>query len=273
MGAKESSNQRRAGSLMAGLDVIEVLGGEPGGLSLTELAKRTGVDKGNLHRMLKSLIDRGYVARDEQTKLYSLTPAIVAVAGNLIRNMDVVNLARPLMRELMETSEETVHLAYRTNTGGVYLAQERQANRVTVETEIGARPIIHCTATGKALYCMAEDDELEQVIDHEFTRYTDRTVTSMEEFKTHLGLVVDRGWAEDNQEFTSGVRCVAAPVFDIHDRVVASIGISGPADRMASGRAEQVGALVRETCKQLTISLGGSPSFFDRAEQTHPVFA
>jgi DNA-binding IclR family transcriptional regulator len=94
----------------------------------------------------------------------------------------------------------------------------------------------------------------------------------MGEFKMHLGLVVDRGWAEDNQEFTSGVRCVAAPVFDIHGRVVASIGISGPAERMASGRAEQVGTLVRETCKQLTISLGGSPTFYDRAEQAHPTF-
>jgi len=101
---------------------------------------------------------------------------------------------------------------------------------------------------------------------------TERTVTSMGEFKTHLGLVVDRGWAEDNQEFTSGVRCVAAPVFDIHGKVVAGIGISGPAERMASGRAEQIGAPVHETCKQLTISLGGSPSFFDRAEQTHPAF-
>jgi len=109
--------------------------------------------------------------------------------------MDVVNLARPLMWELMEMSEETVHLAYRTNTGGVYPAQERQANRVTVEAGIGARPIIHCTATRKAL-------------------------------------------------------C-----------------------HMASVRAGQVGAPVRETCEQSTISPGGSPSFFDRAEQTHPAFA
>ena len=270
MAANDAQSQRRAGSLMSGLDVIEVLGEEPDGLSLTELARATGVDKGNLHRLLRSLIKRGYIARDEQTKVYSLTPAIVSLAGNLIRNMDVVNLARPLMQELMETSGETVHLAYRTKSGGVYLAQERQPNRVTVETEIGARPIIHCTATGKALYCLADDDELDRVVDPGFTAYTDRTVRSLEEFKTHLQQVIDRGWAEDDQEFTNGVRCVAAPVFDIHGRVVASIGISGPASRISPTRADEVGRLVRETCKRLTISLGGSPSFYDRAERTYP---
>jgi DNA-binding IclR family transcriptional regulator len=256
---------------MAGLDVIEVLGDEPTGLSLTVLARKIEVDKGNLHRMLGSLIDRGYVERDEQTKRYSLTPAIVSLAGNLIRNMDLVNQARPFMRELKEESGESVHLAHRTSGGGVYLAQDRQANRVTVATEIGGQPVIHCTATGKALYCLASHDELESVVDPEFTKYTSHTLQSMDQLGVDLDLVVVRGWALDDQEFTEGVRCVAAPVFDLFDHVVACIGISGPAERMSPEHAEAVGALVRATSRKLTITLGGSTVFYDRAEETYPI--
>ena len=128
--------EARSGSLRTGLQVLDVLCAHPAGLGVTELAARIGKDKGNLHRLLRILEEEGHVQQDLPTKRYRPTVKIVNLASSLLRNLDLLEIARPVMRALKQSTKETVHLAHRTAQGGVYIAQERATGRLTVETDI-----------------------------------------------------------------------------------------------------------------------------------------
>jgi IclR family acetate operon transcriptional repressor len=162
------------------------------------------------------------------------------------------------MRQLSHDTGEAVHLARRTRAGGVYVARERQSfGIVTVETEIGAQPVIHATATGKALYCIATDDELSRVAHEPLRSFTPRTLTRVEDLVDDLRTVRERGYAVDDEELNLDVRCVAAPVFDLYGSPVASLGLSGPAARLDRSRLADLGSQVRAAALQITHELGG----------------
>ena len=253
---------RGGGALMTGLDVLEALGSASGPVGLSELARTLDADNGHVHRLLAALRNRGYVHRDEANKTYTLGAGVVQLAGSLLRNMDLVSLARPLMLDLMKVTGESVHLAHRTITGGVYIAQERLARKITVETEIGAPVVVHSTSTGKALYCRDSAEDLGQVIDLDaLERFTDHTITDPDELLRDLAATAQRGFALDNEELNAGVRCVASPVVGIDGDVRASIGISGPATRLDPETIGRCAVLVCTAAKTLTEMLGGAWDF------------
>jgi DNA-binding IclR family transcriptional regulator len=254
----EGTRTRAAGALAAGLDILETLAGSASGMGVSAIARAAGQDKGNAHRLLRMLEDRGYVEQDPNTKAYRASVQLVSLAGQLLRGLDVVTTARPTMRELSSQTGEAVHLARRTKFGGVYVAQERQGGgRVTVETEIGAQPVIHATATGKAMYCLAASEELERVVQQPLRSFTIRTITSIQALMSDLERVRERGYAVDDEELNLDVRCVAAPIFDMYGAPVASIGLSGPAARVGLSRVGELGKQVRAAAVRITEEMGG----------------
>ena len=256
------ADPRVGGALMTGLDVLEALGSASGPVGLSELARMLNADNGHVHRLLGVLTKRGYVHRDEANKTYTLGAGVVQLAGSLLRSMDLVSQARPLMLDLMNVTGESVHLAHRTMTGGVYIARERLARRITVETEIGAPVVVHATSTGKALYCRSSAEELGKVMDLDaLEEFTEHTITGREELLSDLAATAQRGFALDDEELNIGVRCVASPVVDIGGNIRASIGISGPATRLHGEMISKCAALVCSAAKTLSEHLGGAWNF------------
>lgn len=247
-----------SGLLQTGLLVLETLCAAPAGLGVTELAKELEADKGNLHRLLSVLRETGYVEQEEASRRYKATVQIVSLAGSMLRSLNLVEIARPVMRELCESTGETIHLARRTPRGGVYIAQERPFSRLSVETELGSPVPIHCTSTGKALYAGAARSEVEPLLELPLERHTYRTHQTLETLLADLGETRSRGYAVDDEELNVGIRCLAAPVFDIHGATIASLGLSGPAHRITLERFAELGAEVRAAADKTTYGLGGS---------------
>src|SRR6185437_15851958 len=160
--------------------------------------------------------------------------------------LDVLGVSRTLMRELAHSTGEAVHLARRVPSGGgVYVAQERPGvQQISVETEIGARPPLHCTATGKALIVDADEEELRRLLSEPFQQHTWRTVITFEALCRNLAETRERGYAIDDEEFQADVRCVAAPISDLMGRTVACVGISGPTTRITLCHLSELGELV-----------------------------
>lgn len=251
------SDTRGSGALHSGLDILEVLATESRGLGVSEVARRAGLDKGNTHRILRSLEGRGYVEQDALTKRYTASAFVLTLARTVLHGIDLVTAAQAEMQALSERTNESVHLAKRTRSGGVYVAQVRQPGRISVETEIGAQPIVHATATGKALYCQDSEDDLVVVLDLPLMQFTERTVSSLTALHQELLLTRQRGYAIDDEELTLDVRCVAAPIFDTYGSVTACVGISGPTSRVTPERLGELGEEVRVAAITITNNVGG----------------
>ena len=260
MSARGTPTRGRGGVLDTGISLLEAIAKHAGPLTVTELARAVGVDKANAHRVAQQLVTRGYLVQDSVTKRYDLTVKVVTLAGSVLTRLDVNAVATPTLSWLQAETGEGVHLALRTPTGGVYIAQQRAAGRVVVETQIGGRPPIHSTATGKALFCEASSEELDRVLPGSLERFTDRTIVDRQELIEHLGTVAARGYACDDEEFHPDVRCVAAPIRDVSGQIVACVGLSGPASRIASEALAKYGEITRAAAERVTRCLGGCPT-------------
>lgn len=249
----------RSGSLNGGLQVLELLCARPEGLSSPDLLRETGRDRAGLQRLLGVLTEAGYVDLDPVSRRYRATVQIVGLAARILENLNLIDIARPVMRALLASTGETIHLAQRTTRGGVYVAHVRPAGRLSVETEIGAPVSLHCSSTGKSLYAEAPE-HLVRLLELPLTGHTVRTHRTVESLLEDLAEVRQRGYAIDDEEHHVGIRCVAAPIRDVYGTTIASIGISGPETRMTLARLPELGAEIRAAAETITAALGGPPS-------------
>jgi DNA-binding IclR family transcriptional regulator len=245
------------GALLSGLELLEIICNQDQAIGVSELARLANQDKGNVHRTLAVLASRGFIEQNRDTKKYIASSHVLTLARTLLGKIDIIDIARPFMKELASVVNESVHLAQRTINGGVYVAQERQRGRFTVETEIGASPILHATATGKALFCYDNWIDVENFLNLPLEKFTKFTITSATRFEQELKAVREQGFATDNEELNLDIRCAAAPIFDHSGSVIASIGISGPSSRIDTERLNIVGNFVLDAANKITIKGGG----------------
>jgi len=217
------------------LDLLEALAAEGKPVGVAELVDLTGLPQGTVHRLLQSLHQRGYVRRDASRK-YSLGTSAVRLADAAQRAM--VRSARPHLAELVALSGETANLAVLEGDDVVYVAQVPSPHTLRMFAEVGRHVPPHSTAVGKVLLAaMPRDRALAVVRRTGLAPRTPATITDPDAFATELDLVAVQGWAADEEEQETGVRCVAVPVGE-PGATLAALSLSGPADRFAGGRTE-----------------------------------
>lgn len=252
-----NESRTRGGALESGLDILEALAQSNTGLGVSDLSGTLSMDKGNVHRLLQTLIHRGYVQQDESTKRYRASARLVSVAGSVLRRLDVRSAAEEACDSLVELTGESVHASQMTGSGPVYVLQRKAPFRVSVDTEVGSRPPMHATSTGKAILAYTPATERETWLALPLEQFTIRTITTMDDLTHELAAVAGRGYAIDDEEYNPGVRCVAAPVFGIDGTVVGSIGVSSPVHRMDVARVPVVADQLLAAARKVTERLGG----------------
>ena len=246
---------RRGGALETGLRILEALAAGRT-MGVTELSRRVGADKANVYRLLKVLGASGYVRQDDASKEYRPTARLVALAGEIIHDMDLLTVVRPLMDALKEATDESTHVSVPTDLGAIYVAQKRNRG-VSVDTEIGSISPLHATACGKAIYAFLPAERWHALVPDPLPRYTMRTIESLSALERNFAQVRERGYAIDDEELEVGVRCIAAPIFDMHGEVIGALGVSGAATRVTLDRVESLATLVMEFTGRATLELGG----------------
>lgn len=117
---------------------------------------------------------------------------------------------------------------------------------------------MHSSGIGKAVLAFMDDDRLTRVLDAAaFEAFTEHTITTAEDLRADLDQTRLRGFAIDNEEKNAGMRCIAAPVFDMNSEVVAGISVSGPISRVAQDQTDRLSRAVIDASRQLTQAIGG----------------
>jgi IclR family KDG regulon transcriptional repressor len=234
-------------SLARGLKILDILGQAQDGVSITELAETLGVDKGSASRLVATLVHYGYAEKDEQTRRFHLGPQVVPLSRSVLARLSMREVAKPFLRQLMERTGECAHLAVPAQGRVLYVDQVESPATLRVNAQVGTMNPLHCTALGKALLAFGDLQQPEML-----ESFTPHTLTDPERLQKNLAQVRRLGYAVDDEEFDLGVRCIAVPVLDFRCKVVASIGISGPATRVTPERLPDLAASVIEIGKALS---------------------
>ena len=210
------------------LDLLEALAAAGSPLGVSALAAATGLPVGTIHRLLRTLAGRGFV-RQETNRDYALGPALFRVGHAGTRS--IAAPARPYLARLVEISGETANLAVLEGDHVVYVAQVPSPHRLRMFAEVGRSVLPHSTAVGKVLLADCAVEVATGVIRRTgLPARTPTTITAPAAFTAELDRVRARGWAVDDEEEETGVRCFAVGVRD-GGRVIAAMSVSGPAAR------------------------------------------
>jgi IclR family transcriptional regulator, KDG regulon repressor len=234
-------------SLARGLKILTILSESLEGGSTNEIAEVLGIDKGSASRLVNTLVKYGFAEKDQVTRRFSLGPQIVSLSRSLLTRMPLREVAKPYLRDLMHATGECAHIGILSQGKVLYIDQVESPASLRVNAEVGFLAPLHCTALGKVLLAFGR-----QPIPEDLERFTDATLVTREALKKNLERVREQGYAVDDEEFDIGVRCIAAPIFDFRDKVVGSIGISGPVTRMTPIAMQTLAKQVLEVSGKLS---------------------
>lgn len=240
-------------SVVRAFGLLEVIADHGGVASLSVMAQRSDLPLPTIHRLLRTLVDLGYL-RQQPSREYALGPRLIHLGDSSGRM--IATWARPHLARLVDELGETANLAMLDGDQIVYVAQVPSRHSMRLFTEVGQRVFPHCTAVGKALLSVLPAEQAEAILRRTgMQAHTDRTIVDPQALTEQLEWSRRHGYAVDEGEREIGVRCVAVPVRDAPARMAMSI--SGPAPRMTDDLLGRSVPVLLSTAEVLAAELSG----------------
>ncbi|HPO04073.1 MAG TPA: IclR family transcriptional regulator [Bacillota bacterium] len=243
-------------SLDRGLEILFILS-EHKSKGVTELANDLQVNKSTVFRLLETMEKRGLIQQDERTAKYRLGIGVLQISDGLVRNLDIISLSRPIMKQLMDSTKESVHLCT-FSSDKVYVVDQVKSNyAMKVSAAIGQDEPIHCSSVGKCILAYLPEERIERILNEtEFIPYTKKTKTTKEAIQKELAEIRAGGYAIDDEELSEGVRCLAAPIYNHRGEVKNCIGISGPSLRICLDNIDFYIDKIKAAADSISYSIG-----------------
>jgi len=236
--------------------ILEAISEKVAGMTNSEISRRLNIPKSTASYILRTLEQNRYISRDRSTGRYRLGLKLLALGRGIQIGREIREVARPILRRLVERSGLTAHLAVLDHGEAVYIEKSEAAGFIKLDTWIGRRMDLHSTAVGKALAAFMQPFEIESSIEQGLKQRTAKTLATRRELIAELRRVRAAGYAVDDEENSVGVRCVAAPVFDAHARACAAVGLSGTTLQIDKSSIKSVRRLVVEASAEISGGLG-----------------
>jgi len=256
-----SRNGRPVKSLTKALRILDALSDSVDGLGITDLSNLLKTPKSTVHRLLATLEAAGYVSFDAATAKYGLGGSAARLGEQLNRQSPLLTFGAPLLEQLTQECHEASHLAILQGTEVVYISHEESKEPVRISFGMGHRAPAHCTALGKVFLAGLSNSEIVMLYRNEkkLKKLTPRTITSLDRLLTEVATVRREGIGEDKEEYTRGLRCLAAPIRDFSSRIVAAMSLSMFKHKMTSERRAFFREALLRTTGEVSERLGYQP--------------
>ncbi len=265
-----TNNEHKSDNVAAVLKVFAVLESlvDDRRASLADLASRAMTSKATAHRLLNTMVELGYVERDDDTDRYALTLKLFSLGARSIQDRnDLLWAADRVMAKLSRMTGESINLGVMDNTEErvVYAHKYDSHYNLSMQSTLGKRNPLHSTSLGKALLAWREPKEIEDRIARmDFEVSAPNTIRSPAQLREALEITRAQGYAEEIEESEAGVRCLAVPIFDHLGRSVAAMSIAFPLFRFSEEKKPELVAKIKEHGLEASISLGYSPHLRQR---------
>ena len=263
-GRPRSFGGAAAGSTIQALDrafsVLEALAGA-NGLTLSELARQLGQSPATIYRVLGTLEAHGMAEVDPPTQAWFVGAGAFRLGSAFLRRANVIERSQPALRQLMRATGETSNLGIERDGEVLFVSQAEAAETIRAFFPPGTVSPMHASGIGKALLGTYGEAALAQFLrGRRLARFTDKTITDPAALTEALRRDRARGYAIDDEEKAIGMRCIAAPILNVHDEAVAGISVSGPTHRITSDRVAEIGRLVGDAAREISRGLGYRPA-------------
>ena len=240
------------------LSIIEMVAESSNGLSNSDLSRRLEMPKSSASYILRVLEKRDYLRRDGDGR-YSLGFKVMSLSGRAMKHLDLREVAKPILKEFLRKSRlPEAHLAVLDNGRAVYVEKcEAENSFIKMDIWIGHRLPVHTTAIGKVLVASMPDGDIIRILDlRGMEKKTKRSIRSPQKFLREIDHVRKYGFAVDDEENADGVRCIAAPIYDAHGKVIAAFGTSSIIMHIDEAHLPKIVECVKKSAGQISRRMG-----------------
>jgi IclR family acetate operon transcriptional repressor len=223
---------------------------------VTALARELDLSKAVVHRILRTLVERGLVVPASPGSGYRLGPAAAALGARALRESDLRTVALPVLRRLQAATGETTTVSALVPGARVYLDQVVGRSEISMTVEVGRRFPLHAGSSSTAILAFLPEQAQEAVVRGRLERLTDLTVSDPDALRARLAEVRRDGHAHSDGERQRGAGSVAAPVFGVDGTVVGAISVCGPVDRVDDAARARFVPLLTEAADDISRALG-----------------
>lgn len=256
----DKTAQNTIKSLDRAMEVFEFLS-EAQGKALTELARDLNQSPATVYRILVTLEGRGLVEFDASEQVWHVGPRAFIIGARFLRRTSLVDRARPILRALMEDTGETANLGIEQGGHVLFVSQVETHASIRAFFPPGTLSRLHASGIGKALLSEMDAGRVDKFLSEApLESFTEFTITNSDKLFADLKETRLRGYALDAEERNLGMRCIAAPVFDIHGEAIAGISVSGPTSRVRQEEIVGLSTSVMAAAGELTVAIGGDPT-------------
>ncbi|MBV9561977.1 MAG: IclR family transcriptional regulator [Bradyrhizobium sp.] len=259
----EAEERQRAGvqSLGRAFAILEQVARHREGIGLAELSKLVGLHNSTTFHLAKTMVSLGYLRQEKDSKRYRVGRPLFALAASALDEIEMVNVATPILEELSRQTGESGHFAVRMGDAVVVIARTSGPGAFQLTDRVGVVRPAHCTALGKIILASLRPDQLGRLLERvELKPSTPKSITDVPVLMREIAEVRRTGIAFDDGEFNPEVRCVAVPVTDFTGQVVGALGISGPIWRLSNQTLHASAQAVQAAANRLSAEFGTKPA-------------
>lgn len=234
---RDSDDRDYVNSLARGLTVIRAFNRTRPTMTLSEVAKRTGINRAAARRFLLTLVREGYAETDG--KYFRLRPKILELGFSALSSMTFAEIAQPIMDELADTLDEMCLAAVLDGDWVVYVNRTSTQRVVSVNLDVGSRLPAFCMSTGRVLLAALPDEELDRWLAQlRPTKYTDHTIVSKRKLREAIVHARTDGYSIMDEEYEVGFRSLSVPITDRAGDTVAALNVCCPSPRVSLERMQ-----------------------------------
>jgi DNA-binding IclR family transcriptional regulator len=243
-------NGYHSSSVQRALAILEFLGSSQRLWNISELSRRLHIPKSSTHVLMTTLEGLGYIIKEGGRRDYTAAVRFYGLAATGPRRLSLPEGALRQIEQLVRETGLTAHLAVLDDGQALYVQKVVPPGAIELATEIGKRVNLHCTAVGKVLLAYTTGPKQETLLSRaRLTRHTENTIPSGSELRIELDKVRRFGFAFDDQEEELDTRCVAVPVRDSFERLVASLGVAGAVNQIHHGNMKALLTALRHAAR------------------------
>lgn len=242
-------------SVAKAMSLLDVLAASPVAMSLAEISAQTGWPKSTIHGILSTMRDYSVISQDEEGR-YQLGIRLFEYGCTLSNSWTIIDIAKPYIQHISYSTGEAVFLSILDR--GEVITLDRADNRtgLWISAEMGCRLPVHCTSQGKLFLAFMSDAERNMILKRTpMHAYTNHTIMTKQELDAELARIREQGYATENGEYKTGLRSVAAPIFDQDGAVRYAIGIIGMFRQIESEQFCRAIKVVLETAEKISNAL------------------
>ncbi len=228
---------------------------------VTELAKEIGTNKSTVFRFLAQMQAIGILDKNDQSERYRLGLKLFELGNRVQLRTAFVEKTHPQLVSVAKSITETVHIAVLKNSQVFYIDKVESPQGLKISSHIGSYLPAYATALGKVLLAFLPEEEQNKNLNYIFDKnrpiaFTKKTITDKAKMKTELAKIKKKQYAIDREESEVGLICVAIPIFNQNEEVVASLSASGPANRFKEAEVKNYVATLKKGALAIQKEIG-----------------